>query len=405
MVIALLLAASLARADSPPRLVNLLGTVPTTVAVSSTVANANIIPEHLVDGKLTTAWNSKTGELVDAWIGVRLPADVQVKTIKLTAGFVHKNQSGDLFTMNPRIKKVRVSRAGKPVTEQTLDVENRGLQELAVDLPGGDFEIRVLEIVPGSKLNWREICVSELEVWGTLGATAKDTKAKPAVRIGSLDAAPTLTREQCIKALFPSARANRIGPDQSNDAITSVEAMPFRDDLVICRIDHTSKGSSMTSTEIVTVKRGGKPARLGQAVSESTTTEEHPHDGTSDKGSIELAQFPLTTTESGLLVHITQSKEGPMLNDGEQASKLYRVTTSGLVAVLDYQSTWDRGEEDATELCTLQPVTPTGAMPRLVLECIKEKSNWHDEDPRRRRLDKKSRKEHYVWKGSKYEKR
>lgn len=79
MVVALL--ASSAYADD----VNLLTSTPTTVAVSSTVANANILPEHLVDGKLATAWNSRTGELVGSWIAVRVPPDAKVKTIKLTA--------------------------------------------------------------------------------------------------------------------------------------------------------------------------------------------------------------------------------------------------------------------------------------------------------------------------------
>lgn len=81
LVIALLLLGGVAPADPVPQFVNLLSAVPTTVSVSSTVANADHLPEHLVDGKLATAWNSKTGELVDAWIGVRLPPDVQVKII------------------------------------------------------------------------------------------------------------------------------------------------------------------------------------------------------------------------------------------------------------------------------------------------------------------------------------
>src|SRR5690349_5204487 len=169
-MVALVLFASAAHADD----VNLLLSTPTTVAVSSTVANAAIVPEHLVDGKLSTAWNSQTGELAGAWIAVRVPADAKVKTIKLTAGFTQKDKKlGDLFTLNPRIKKVRVSQAGKTIVEKTLDIENRGLQDIAVDLPGGDFEIRVLEIEPGKKKNWRETCVSELEVWGTTPKVVK----------------------------------------------------------------------------------------------------------------------------------------------------------------------------------------------------------------------------------------
>jgi hypothetical protein len=403
MAIALFLSAGIGHAAEAPRLVNLLGAVPTTVAVSSTVANANLVPEHLVDGKLSTAWNSKTGELIGAWIAVRLPALVQVKSIKLTAGFVHKNQTGDLFTLNPRVKKVRISRAGKPVIDHELDVENRGLQEIALDQPGGDFEIRVLEIVPGSKPNWRETCISELEVWGTLG-TLKEARVKPAVRIASLDAAPTLTREQCIKALFPTARANRIGPDKSDDLINEVAALPFREDVVICRVDHADKDGSTTVTEFAPVKRGPKPALLGQAQSQSITKRS---DGeVSEGGSVSLELFQLTTTESGLLVHVSKTQDGPMIDDDATTSTLYRVTATGLVQLLEYDSSTNHGEEHHDDVCTLKPFTPTRSMPRLVVECVEESTNFHDENPRRRdRVDRKTRKLRHIWNGSTYEKK
>jgi hypothetical protein len=57
----------------PP--VNLLVSVPTVVAMSSTMASRALGPEHRVDGKLDTAWNSETAELVGAWIGARIPAE------------------------------------------------------------------------------------------------------------------------------------------------------------------------------------------------------------------------------------------------------------------------------------------------------------------------------------------
>src|SRR5215470_14744345 len=129
VVVLIAMMPALAHADD----VNLLASTPSTVAVSSTVANAAILPEHMIDGKLATAWNSRTGELVGAWIAVRVPADARVKTIKLTVGFTLTDKRGDLFTMNPRIKKVRVSRGGKVVVEKALDIANRGLQEIAID--------------------------------------------------------------------------------------------------------------------------------------------------------------------------------------------------------------------------------------------------------------------------------
>ncbi len=73
-----------------------------------------------------------------AWVGFRLPAAVRVKRIKLTVGFTKVDAKlGDLFEMNPRIKKVAVDRDGSRLREWTLDPEDRGLQELAIDRPGG----------------------------------------------------------------------------------------------------------------------------------------------------------------------------------------------------------------------------------------------------------------------------
>src|SRR3954470_3744232 len=126
--------------------INLIGNVPAIVAVSSTVDNRTILPDHLVDGKLDTAWNSRTNQLVGAWVGVRLPADVHVDSIKLTAGFTKKDKRyGDLFTMNPRIKRVRVLHDGKLAAEQTLDPELRTLQEIKINAGGGEYRIEITD--------------------------------------------------------------------------------------------------------------------------------------------------------------------------------------------------------------------------------------------------------------------
>jgi hypothetical protein len=156
--------------------------------VSSTVDNPKILPAHLVDGDPATAWNSRTNDLVGAWIAFRVPREVHVDQIRMSAGFTHTDAVGDLFTMNPRIQRVRVSRDGVVVLEQRLDPGSRKLQELAVDAAGGDFRIEVTEIVRGSKRSWREVCVSELEVWGTVPSTMPVGATTPAVRVGSLGA-------------------------------------------------------------------------------------------------------------------------------------------------------------------------------------------------------------------------
>jgi hypothetical protein len=171
--------------------IELLHAVPSTVAVSSTVDNAAILPEHLVDRDLETAWNSRTGD-AGAWIAFRVPREVHVERIRMSAGFTHRGPRGDLFTMNPRIQQVRVTRAGSLLLDQRLDPGSRDLQDLVVDAAGGDFRIEVTELIPGTEAAWREVCVSELEVWGALPASMTPAPQQPTVRVGSLDLRPAL---------------------------------------------------------------------------------------------------------------------------------------------------------------------------------------------------------------------
>jgi hypothetical protein len=293
--------------------------------------------------------------------------------------------------MNPRIRKVRIAQGSKVLLEKVLDVENRGLQEIAVDIKGGAFEIHVLEVVPGSKKTWRETCVSELEVWGT---TPKVVKSKPSVRLRSLDAAPTLTREQCLAAALPERKGRKI---------TYVEDVPLSDAIVICRVDHTEKGSTETHTEIAAVKRASREV-IGR-VSESITNDVLPEENIVIDGSVQHVTLPLTHTEVGLVVTTTQNRGGPMLGETRQVSKLYRVTSTALTPILEWKKTEDGGEATRSDRCELQPFVPGKAMPTLVLECVEEHGHWHDEDPDKNGLDQKERTEKYKWNGTTYVKK
>ncbi|WP_394845899.1 hypothetical protein LZC95_00360 [Pendulispora brunnea] len=176
-------------AGPPEAPVNLLYRTPAVVAVSSKVNNPRDFPEHLIDGKPSTAWNGKTGDLVGGWIAFRVPSDAQVMAITMTAGFDAKSAKGeDLFKANHRIKKVRVWRDGVAGSEVALDIEKRAPQRIAVNAAGGEYRIEIVDVVPGTKKEWRELVVSEFAVWGRPGATQLERAEAPAVRVGSLDA-------------------------------------------------------------------------------------------------------------------------------------------------------------------------------------------------------------------------
>jgi hypothetical protein len=166
-------------------LVELLHDVPCTVAVSSKVDNPKDFPEHLVDGKSETAWNSRTGDL-HGYIAFRTPKVTRVRRVELTVGF----DKGELFTKNHRIRRVRVSREGVTLAEATLDPEERGFQKIEIDAEGGDFRLDVLETVAGTEKKWKELTVSELRVWGFANGAPGNPHHVPAMAIGTLDGAP-----------------------------------------------------------------------------------------------------------------------------------------------------------------------------------------------------------------------
>lgn len=171
-----------ARADD----VDLLHAVATDLAVSSTYRDQRAQLDALTDGDLETAWNSRRGELTTSWIEVRVPASARVTAIAMTAGLTHVNGRGlDLFTSNHRVRRVRISRDGAVLGEHTLDVGARALQRLAVSGGGGVYRVEIVETVAGSRADWREVCVSELQVMGT-DPGARPGERMPRVAVGAL---------------------------------------------------------------------------------------------------------------------------------------------------------------------------------------------------------------------------
>ncbi len=174
-----------------PPLVDLIHHVDAVVAVSSKVDNPRDFPEHLVDGNPLTAWNGRTGDL-HGFIAFRVPPVTRVRRVELTVGFDKVGKDGDLFTMNHRITRVRLSRLlpsgdKTPILESALDPEVRGFQGLVVDEPGGDFVVDVLETLPGTKKAWRELTVSEFRVLGLALGAPENPHHLPAMAIGGLD--------------------------------------------------------------------------------------------------------------------------------------------------------------------------------------------------------------------------
>ncbi len=383
--------ASTAVADDTP--VNLTASVPTTIAVSSTVDNASIKPEHIADGRLDTAWNSRTGDLTPH-IYVRVPPTAKVTSIKMTAGFTKVDKRlGDLFTMNPRIRKVRISSGGH-ATEHHLDFQYRGLQELKVDLPAGDLDIAILARVPGTKKSWKEISISELEVWGT--TTAKPKPQKPSIRLVSLDALPALTKAECRKV---------VGALEGK--VVSTTELGVTRDMTLCRIDTDRAGDDSRVTLQLAAKKTRRAlgAKLeidltNGAVEESEFQQEH-----EVEQGVSLALVPLRTTEHALSVSVKRGTFSNFHAYSETTTTLYRMTEAGFEKLVAWETVLSDAMEsnDATK-CEGPRIKPTASMPKkLTVRCIDYKSDWHNDDLSKRGMHETASKKTYVWNGASYD--
>jgi hypothetical protein len=169
--------------EAPP--VDLLHAVGTELAVSSAYRDQGAQVGRLVDGELATAWNSRTGDLVGAWIEVRLPAAAEVTGIALVPGFAHTSGESDLFTGNHRVARVRVLREGVEVGVFALATEARALVTVPATGAGGVWRIEVAEVLPGARTDWRETCISELQILGR-APDARPGERLPRTAIGAL---------------------------------------------------------------------------------------------------------------------------------------------------------------------------------------------------------------------------
>jgi hypothetical protein len=181
----LIAASTSAQTSSAP--VDLLHAVATDLAVSSAYRSEGAQVGRLVDGDTTTAWNSRTGDLVGAWIEVRLPADAQVTAIALVPGFARPGGTTDLFTGNHRVSRIQVLREGTEVGTFAVATGAAELVTIPVTGAGGVWRIVISEVLPGSRSDWREACISELQILGRAPSVAPGTRL-PRTAVGALPA-------------------------------------------------------------------------------------------------------------------------------------------------------------------------------------------------------------------------
>jgi hypothetical protein len=168
-----------ATAKQPPRARNLLQQEGAIVAVSSSRTTDTERADHVADDNVASAWRSKPGDVVGAWIAFRVVG--KVGPITMTVG---DTRGDDVhFRASPRVRKVKVFRDGKPVGVFELDSNNQDPQEIPV-AGRGTWKIVVLEVEQGRDPKAKSLVLTEVSALGTVDM---DFPARPVVRVGRLD--------------------------------------------------------------------------------------------------------------------------------------------------------------------------------------------------------------------------
>lgn len=172
--------------DAAAAIVDLLRVTPSLVSVSSRSDGPRDFPEHLVDGNPETAWKTRNGDIVGAWVAFRVPDDAYVSHVMMSVGSERQSAGRDYFMEGPRITSVRVYRHNRRVSDVSLDPTMRQPQRIEINQPGGDFKIMVTSVVDGPPLPPHGLAVSQLSVMGTVSSTVRRQWKAPPVQVGQL---------------------------------------------------------------------------------------------------------------------------------------------------------------------------------------------------------------------------
>jgi hypothetical protein len=213
------------------------------------------------------------------------------------------------------------------------------------------------------------------------------------------------SRDACARAVFPQGRGGRTGPDAASSSYQDREVYDLGTETFLCRLEHQGRGQRGRTLELAVLKRG-KPWAVVEQVTHEVQAEAElgaELDEQQVRESYDLALEPITDTEHAVLLERKKSITGPMQNDSETVSELFRVTPKGLVSLIRYETKWDEGEALRGTRCTLhQGDAQHGGFHDLRLDCVTTIGSYHDEDPADRGEKHTEESKLYRWNGKKY---
>jgi hypothetical protein len=224
------------------------------------------------------------------------------------------------------------------------------------------------------------------------------------------------SKDACRRSAFPPHQGLAAASPMANDSVESVEVIDLGVAVFVCRIDHRATDATGLSIDLVTLARAtwgnvwSPVSRISHRVEDSSTypmpfmSLDDPVDETTDHD-YTLELVAISSKESAVLVLQTDRTSSKYQSDSKTSAQLLRATDTGLVALLQYDSTRsDDVESNSYKRCSLLP----GSRRRhglfdLLLECTSAVSNWHDDDPAKRGMQETTQTTIHRWTGKRYD--
>lgn len=144
--------------------------VPDSATASSFISlrNRQYPPELAFDDSSSTAWNEGgRGPGDGEWIQANFSTPHTVHRIRMATGWNYvSTTSGDLFTGNSHLRRVRIVLDGRVIRERDVGVDEREITFEGLDVPTTRVRIVALGVWQG--LRWSDLCLSEVAIEGDL---------------------------------------------------------------------------------------------------------------------------------------------------------------------------------------------------------------------------------------------
>lgn len=136
-------------------------------------------PEHAFDGNIRTAWNDGVeGSGQGQWIEAGFGGARRFRRVRFSTGYDHVSpRHGDLFYLNAHMSQASIQVDGREVARVSVGFDQRSV---VVDLEATGTSLRIVAASVFAGGHWQDVCVSEVEIEGSVAAPAAPAPAPAA---------------------------------------------------------------------------------------------------------------------------------------------------------------------------------------------------------------------------------